>query len=92
MKKSLLTVLSLLLASVSLESSAAKGMSANQQELCRQACMKKGDKWDPTSAASGKGCTCKSDDTEYTITDADLKEDTLDNVVGKADGKPSSKR
>lgn len=95
MKKSLLTVLSLVLASIAFQSSAdskANGMTAKQQELCRQACQKRGDKWDPTSASNAKGCTCESGDGNYTITDADLKEDTLDNVVGKADGQPGKRR
>lgn len=61
------------------------GMSAKQQEMCRKACMMRGDKYDPTSAASSKGCTCLSDEGEnYTITDADMNQMTLDNVVGKA--------
>jgi hypothetical protein len=85
MEKSLLTVLSLMLASVALESDAARGMSPSQQEACRKACQKRGDKWDPTSAASKKGCTCETGEGEsYTITDADLNESTLDNVVGKS--------
>lgn len=86
MKKSLLTVLSLMLAAVALESEAARGMSANQQEACRKACMKRGDKWDPSSAENGKGCTCLTGDVErdsYTITDSDLGQTQLDNVVGK---------
>lgn len=85
MKKSLLTVLSLMLASVALESEAARGMSSMQQDMCRKACMKKGYKWDPTSAASKKGCTCLSDEgDDFTITDADMGESTLDNVVDKS--------
>lgn len=86
MKKSLLTVLSLMLATVALESEAARGMSANQQESCRKACMQRGDKWDPSSAENGKGCTCLTGEGErnsYTITDADLNQNQLDNVVGK---------
>lgn len=61
------------------------GMSAKQQEMCRKACMMRGDKYDPTSSANSKGCTCLSDEGEnYTITDADQGQMNLDNVVGKA--------
>lgn len=86
MKKSLLTVLSLMLATVSLDSEAkSRGMSAMQQEMCRKACMKKGFKWDPTSAASKKGCTCVTGDEgeDFTITDSDMMEMGLDNAVPK---------
>lgn len=85
MKKSLLTVLSLVLASIAFDSSAkANGMTATQQESCRQVCQKKGDKWDPTSAASGKGCTCvTSDGDSYTITDPELGQKNLDNKLVK---------
>lgn len=63
-----------------------RGMSAQQQEMCRRACMMRGDKYDPTSSAHAKGCTCLSDEDgeNYTITDADLNQTNLDNVVKKA--------
>lgn len=85
MKKSLLTVLSLVLATVALESEAARGMSSNQQEACRRACEHKGFKWDPTSAASVKGCTCVTgnEGEHFTITDPEIEKISLDNVMPK---------
>ena len=84
MKKSLLPAL--LIAAMPLLATAmgGSGMNAKQQEMCRKACMMRGDKYDPTSAANKHGCTCLSAEGEnYTITDADMNQMNLDNVVGK---------
>lgn len=86
MKKSLLTILFLAAAAVSFESNAKPhGMTPLKQEMCRRACMMKGDKWYPGSSTSGpKGCTCRSEDgNQYTITDSDMGQMDLDNEVGK---------
>lgn len=86
MNKSLLAALCLMVAGAAFQtySMGGSGMSASQQDNCRKACMLRGDKWDPTSAASGKGCTCMSGEGNYTITDSEMNEKTLDNVTGKA--------
>ncbi|HCI48506.1 MAG: hypothetical protein A2977_01765 [Alphaproteobacteria bacterium RIFCSPLOWO2_01_FULL_45_8] len=88
MKKSLLsvTLLAVLFGGLSSYSLGDdRRMSAKQQEACRTACLKNaGWKWDPTSADNRKGCTCRDEGgNEVTITDYDLGEKRLDNVVSK---------
>lgn len=82
MKKSLLPALLLVAFSFGAAAMGGSGMNAKQQEMCRKACMMRGDKYDPTSAANVKGCTCLSAEGEnYTITDADMSQMNLDHVV-----------
>ena len=85
MNKYVLPALFALVLPVMAQAMGGNGMSSKQQEMCRKACMMRGDKYDPTSAASAKGCTCMSDEGgNYTITGADMNQMHLDNVVGKA--------
>ena len=84
MKKSLLPVLLLVALPFAALAMGGSGMNAKQQDKCRKACMMRGDKWDPTSAANREGCTCISGEGDnYVITDADMGQRNLDNEVGK---------
>ncbi len=82
MKKSLIPALLIVVLPFISAAMGGSGMSAKQQEMCRKACMMRGDKYDPTSAANSHGCTCLSAEGEnYTITDSDMKQMNLDHVV-----------